>query len=173
MRAGGTPFARSTINDKLTGVSRPSWEFVEAFVEACARFGPVPPEQADLRRWRHRYHEMLQDLAARRTGQRRGTEAAAELDAATVPDRPVLAPRELPPDVTDFTGRADELAGLDDLLATAGRAAAAVTIGLVSGTAGAGKTALTVHWAHRVVDSFPDGHAVRRAPAARPARRRQ
>ena len=157
MRAGGTPFARSTINDKLTGVSRPTWEFVEAFVAACTRFGPVPPEQTDLRRWRHWYHEMLQDLAARRSGQRRGTEAAAELEAATAPDRPVLAPRELPPDVADFTGRADELAGLDDLLATAGRAAAAVTIGLVSGTAGAGKTALTVHWAHRVADSFPDG----------------
>jgi DNA-binding SARP family transcriptional activator/tetratricopeptide (TPR) repeat protein len=71
-------------------------------------------------------------------------------------------PRQLPADVAGFTGRAAELAALDLLLPPAcggagpGRAAAAV-ISAVSGTAGVGKSALAVHWAHRVADRFGDG----------------
>jgi tetratricopeptide (TPR) repeat protein len=66
-------------------------------------------------------------------------------------------PRELPPDVTGFTGRADQLAALDQLLDSAGAAAPAIVISAVSGTAGVGKTALAVHWAHRMASHFPDG----------------
>jgi tetratricopeptide (TPR) repeat protein len=61
-------------------------------------------------------------------------------------------PRELPPDVYGFTGRSEELNQLDSLLAEQTGTPAAV-----SGTAGVGKTALAVHWAHRVADRFPDG----------------
>jgi hypothetical protein len=50
MRASGRPFARSTVNDKLTGASRPSWEFVEAFVAACANGTRL--NEADLHKWR-------------------------------------------------------------------------------------------------------------------------
>jgi DNA-binding SARP family transcriptional activator/tetratricopeptide (TPR) repeat protein len=83
----------------------------------------------------------------------------------------VPVPRELPADVAAFTGRAAELAELDRLLAasvpgTDARAGAAeggngsvtaAVISAVSGTAGVGKTALAVHWAHQAVDHFPDG----------------
>jgi tetratricopeptide (TPR) repeat protein len=65
-------------------------------------------------------------------------------------------PHELPSDVYGFTGRSAELARLDALLAGAA-ASSAVVISAVSGTAGVGKTALAVHWAHRVADRFPDG----------------
>ncbi|WP_206061545.1 AfsR/SARP family transcriptional regulator [Nonomuraea basaltis] len=63
----------------------------------------------------------------------------------------------LPLDAYGFTGRQPELAWLDGVLAGAGRQPTAVVVSAVSGTAGVGKTALAVHWAHRVRDLFPDG----------------
>ncbi|GLI01810.1 SARP family transcriptional regulator [Phytohabitans aurantiacus] len=67
-------------------------------------------------------------------------------------------PSQLPADVASFTGRDSHLRQLDDLLAgmTTGRPRA-VVISAVSGTAGVGKTALAVHFAHRVRHRFPDG----------------
>jgi len=67
-------------------------------------------------------------------------------------------PRQLPPDVTNFTGRHTDLARLDDLLgrATTGHPQS-VVISAVAGPAGGGKTALAVHWAHRARGRFPDG----------------
>jgi DNA-binding SARP family transcriptional activator/DNA-binding XRE family transcriptional regulator/Tfp pilus assembly protein PilF len=62
-------------------------------------------------------------------------------------------PAQLPPDVGDFTGRATELAALDAFLPVTGDTAVVV----LSGTAGVGKTALAVRWAHRVAAAFPDG----------------
>ncbi|MDX3451625.1 BTAD domain-containing putative transcriptional regulator [Streptomyces sp. ME02-8801-2C] len=61
-------------------------------------------------------------------------------------------PALLPYDVPFFTGRPDELSRLDALFADGGSA-----IGALTGPAGAGKTALAVHWAHRARDRFPDG----------------
>jgi DNA-binding SARP family transcriptional activator/tetratricopeptide (TPR) repeat protein len=69
-----------------------------------------------------------------------------------------LVPRELPADVAAFTGRAAEIAELDRLLATSAvDGTAAVVISAVSGTAGVGKTALAVRWAHQAAHLFPDG----------------
>jgi tetratricopeptide (TPR) repeat protein len=64
-------------------------------------------------------------------------------------------PAELPADVAAFTGRDAELAAVDRLLAPA--ETGALPIVAVSGTAGVGKTALVLHWAHRARDRFPDG----------------
>jgi DNA-binding SARP family transcriptional activator len=66
-------------------------------------------------------------------------------------------PAQLPATVRGVTGRDTELRELDDLLTEAGDQPATVLITAVSGTAGIGKTALAVHWAHRVADRFPDG----------------
>jgi DNA-binding SARP family transcriptional activator/Tfp pilus assembly protein PilF len=68
------------------------------------------------------------------------------------------APRQLPAPVAHFTGRARELATLTRLLdQPAEPAPPAVVISAIGGTAGVGKTALAVHWAHQVADRFPDG----------------
>ena len=66
-------------------------------------------------------------------------------------------PRQLPPDLRGFAGRADELRRLDAILDGSGEQDTAPTICALAGTAGVGKTALAVHWAHRVADRFPDG----------------
>ena len=66
-----------------------------------------------------------------------------------------LTPAQLPADVPDFTGREPHLRRLDGFVPiSAGDPPAVVAI---AGAAGVGKTALAVHWAHRVSDRFPDG----------------
>lgn len=84
-------------------------------------------------------------------------------DAPSPPGRAEPRPRgtsaQLPPDVMAFTGRAAELRCLDALVAgpTGPRAPYGVLLGLVTGPAGAGKSGLAVHWAHRSAPAFPDG----------------
>jgi tetratricopeptide (TPR) repeat protein len=107
----------------------------------------------------------LQDLQHRiLTGQT----APAARDLATIapnagaPEVPVrieapAVPAHLPPDVRCFTGREAQLAQLDELVSAAGDQPTTVVIASVSGTAGVGKTALAVHWAHRAREGFPDG----------------
>ncbi|HVQ91253.1 MAG TPA: tetratricopeptide repeat protein [Mycobacteriales bacterium] len=80
---------------------------------------------------------------------------APRTGGASVPRRPV--PAHLPPDVYGFTGRTAQLDALDELLARAADQPTAVVISALSGTAGVGKTALAVHWAHQVSKQFPDG----------------
>ena len=65
-------------------------------------------------------------------------------------------PAQLPLDVHGFTGRTAQLRLLDNFLADLNHPGA-VVITAIAGTAGVGKTALAVHWAHRVRDRFPDG----------------
>lgn len=68
-----------------------------------------------------------------------------------------VIPKLLPRTAGGFTGRLDELAQLSAILATADEHGTTVVIGVLSGTAGVGKTALAVLWGHRVADRFPDG----------------
>ncbi|MBN6036119.1 BTAD domain-containing putative transcriptional regulator [Amycolatopsis sp. 195334CR] len=100
-------------------------------------------------------------LAACRTARRvlrdeLGLEPGAELreleqaifeGRETEPAGPSPVPAQLPAQARGFTGRERELAELDVL----------TPLSVITGTAGAGKTALALRWAHRTRDRFPDG----------------
>jgi hypothetical protein len=66
---------------------------------------------------------------------------------------PHPAPHQLPSDPTKFTGRGEHLRELNELAAEDSPSRIAV----ITGQPGVGKTALAVHWAHQVLDRFPDG----------------
>jgi tetratricopeptide (TPR) repeat protein/transcriptional regulator with XRE-family HTH domain len=67
-------------------------------------------------------------------------------------------PRQLPAAVAGFTGRAAELKALTRILDGAvAYAPGTAVISAIGGTAGVGKTALALHWAHQVADRFGDG----------------
>ena len=92
--------------------------------------------------------------------------ASARLGHAVAPGHPACArserseasgpvvPKQLPASVAAFAGRRAQLATLSQLMPEPGGSAKVVTI---SGTAGIGKTALAVHWAHQAAGQFPDG----------------
>ncbi|WP_062217479.1 BTAD domain-containing putative transcriptional regulator [Streptomyces sp. NBRC 109706] len=66
-------------------------------------------------------------------------------------------PAQLPTNVSGFVGRDAELAELDQVLLHDSTPQGPVVVSAVTGTAGVGKTALAVRWAHRARDHFPDG----------------
>ncbi|MDG9673901.1 tetratricopeptide repeat protein [Micromonospora sp. DH14] len=124
-----TGWSHTAIAEYLTGKTLPPTDRLDALVRLL---GATPVEQGALATARDRIAER------RRRAPRR-------------PHR--MVPRQLPADVATLVGRDDELAVLDTLVA----APTALVIAAISGTAGVGKTALAVHWAHRVADRFDDG----------------
>ena len=82
---------------------------------------------------------------------RPGRTGAAPAGQATV------VPRQLPAGVAHFAGRTAELSELAAWQQEAASADGAAKVLVIGGTAGAGKTALAVHWAHQSAGEFPDG----------------
>ena len=83
-------------------------------------------------------------------------ETRTDADMKTGP--PAAVPAQLPHRIPDFTGRDAELRQLGALVHRgSGDAENFVVITVITGTAGVGKSALAVHWAHQVRDLFPDG----------------
>lgn len=70
---------------------------------------------------------------------------------------PLARPRQLPATVRQFAGRTAELRILSDLIPDVSATGTTAVITAVDGTAGIGKTALALYWAHQVADKFPDG----------------
>ncbi|MFE2333532.1 AfsR/SARP family transcriptional regulator [Streptomyces coelicoflavus] len=71
--------------------------------------------------------------------------------APAEPSRHRWVPRQLPRAPHRFVGRNTELRLLDACRREDGAPA------VIVGPAGAGKTALALHWAHRIADGYPDG----------------
>jgi NB-ARC domain/Domain of unknown function (DUF4062) len=157
----GSPVPKET-------VSYTSWKFIEAGVAGLPRLvllldeiAEVPAGVADANRtaveaFRQRLVEAGLTCAWFATVD--GLELAAfqalkewaGADARAVP-------RQLPPAIRYFAGRSGELAMLTGLLRGHVETGGTVVISAIGGTAGVGKTALAVYWAHQVADRFPDG----------------
>ncbi|MFL6141544.1 MAG: BTAD domain-containing putative transcriptional regulator [Labedaea sp.] len=132
----------------------------ELWVLALYRCGRQAEALAALQRIRTRMVDELgiEPGPALRALRQRILRADAGLDPATEALDPGPAvPAQLPADVPGFCGRTGELAELDRVLAGSRRDRTHPVVVALSGTAGVGKTALAVHWAHRVRPAFPDG----------------
>lgn len=103
--------------------------------------------------------EEAYELIRGRLAEELGTDPAPELRDAHVrlSDRPERVPRQLPPGIARFVGRARYLADLNQLLMRH-KTGGLPTIAAIHGAGGVGKTSLALHWAHQVGDQFPDGH---------------
>ena len=141
--------SHTTVSAAFSEPRLPRWGMLELLVETLG--GDVA-----------RIHELWLAASANPgspiAGPRPDGGPAARAGTGAPPDRAALAdrpaepvPRQLPLDVAAFTGRDDELTRLDEALGSAARIVA------LTGTAGVGKTALAVHWAHRVAGGFGGG----------------
>jgi tetratricopeptide (TPR) repeat protein len=133
--AAATGWSHGIIGEYLSGKVLPPTDRFDALIRLL---GAAPSEQGALATARDRVHE-----------RRRG---ALSTEDATAP----AVPRQLPGDVYGFVGRTRELEQLDGLIDQAEHQSAPLVVA-VCGTAGVGKTALTVRWAHRVANRFGDG----------------
>jgi hypothetical protein len=141
-------YSRSQLYEILDGrISRPpEWDrLVEPLVRVC-----TGNDEGAVAEWRQR-HDVLAEVYSALRNQHRQHGTPSSTGVARV------VPAQLPTDVDVFTGRANELAELDHHLAVMSGTSTAVMISVVSGSAGVGKTALAVRWAHRVQDRFPGG----------------
>lgn len=90
------------------------------------------------------------------SGQVTGTAIqAGSIGQVVLPAPVVPVPRQLPPGIRDFAGRARELAELDAAVTVSAAGSGALTV--VEGMGGVGKTSLVIRCAQQVADRFPDG----------------
>jgi hypothetical protein len=133
-------YSHTALSSVLAGGRMPSLGLTLAFVRACG---------GDEEQWRAAWREA--DSRVRRL-----PPCAAPPRGARPPDGRQV-PAELPHDAPGFVGRVGELAGLRALIDRGGKRGGGQLVAVIEGPAGAGKTALAVHFAHQVTRSYPDG----------------
>jgi DNA-binding SARP family transcriptional activator/tetratricopeptide (TPR) repeat protein len=121
--------------------------------------GPAQPKSAGSAQTPDAPGEPVTGTRGSDRGPLRDTTGPADpaADRAGSPAAAPVVPRQLPAGVAHFAGRTAQLAELRAWLQAAGSSDEAVRVLVIGGTAGAGKTALAVHWAHQSAAEFPDG----------------
>ncbi|WP_157641070.1 ATP-binding protein [Longispora albida] len=132
--AAATGVPRSTLSGYLSGETLMPADVLDAVVLALGA------SAEDCRRWATAWEKAAVASLAQ-------PPATPEAEGSA---HPVPVPRQLPPRTADFVGRDDALDALERLGSGAG-------LLMITGAAGAGKTALAVEWSHRVRPAFPDG----------------
>jgi tetratricopeptide (TPR) repeat protein len=146
-RAGVSP---SHVSDVLRGWKTPSPEVAAALARVL---GAGDGDIIKVRQWAGQARELRHYQRTHPAPAGRSPQDPPAASGAV----PTL-PRELPTGVPHFTGRTEELKTLTGLLGQPGeRTPGTVVISAIGGTAGVGKTALAVYWAHQVASWFPDG----------------
>lgn len=139
--------------------------FAQSWITALCHVGRPGDARRFLGEFRRRFRsEMRADPAVTLPDPAVALPAPAETIVGSAPPKPV-GPRQLPKDITDFTGHDELLARLDELTAAPDRRA---NIVVISGMPGVGKTTLATHWAHLRRDRFPDGQLYLNAQAYGP-----
>ncbi|WP_238434247.1 helix-turn-helix domain-containing protein [Micromonospora tarensis] len=158
--AARTGWSRGIIGEYFAGNILPPPERFDALIRLL---GATPAEQGVLATARDRIEERRRrPTRDHATTGRAVVRARAGGPRTGTPSIRLPVPRQLPPALPGFVGRAAQLAQLDSESAGIGVAGevdgvAPVAVLTLSGTAGVGKTTLAVHWAHRIADRFPDG----------------
>ncbi|GLY31483.1 tetratricopeptide repeat protein [Kineosporia sp. NBRC 101731] len=130
--------SRTTVSAVFSEPRPPRWGLLELVVEALG----ADPEP---------FHQMW----LRATGDEPPDGGPPASVIPTRPVTPAATLRQAPSAVNGFIGRDALIDGLDALLRP--EPFTAVPIGVLTGTAGVGKTSLARQWAHRRADRFPDG----------------
>jgi tetratricopeptide (TPR) repeat protein/DNA-binding XRE family transcriptional regulator len=134
--------ARAIANMERGRTARPHHRSVRTLADALGLSGPE--------------RKRLIDAAHVMAGTGGERESGLPAAAGTLAPGWSAVPHQLPASVRHFTGRTAELKALTNLLDSAsGNGAPAIAA--LAGTAGVGKSALAVYWAHLIADQFPDG----------------
>jgi tetratricopeptide (TPR) repeat protein/transcriptional regulator with XRE-family HTH domain len=156
--AARTGLSVRAIGDLERGrTARPHSRSVKVLAQALGLAEPAYEQLMDLLR-----QQLAADAAAPAGSAAPAGEQIAQAQGGA--GRPVAGgarpvPAQLPADIADFTGRAEQMARLEQVVAAGVRAGqpGAVTVAVVTGAGGTGKTTLAVHAAHVVASWFPDG----------------
>jgi tetratricopeptide (TPR) repeat protein len=156
--SGRVRLSKSQVSNILNGRVRqlPDWRVVSALVTSFDTYAQDRGRTQNLSVsvsvegfWRPRY--TVVEHAFQQAQRDRGNASVP----AGKPSREWVVQRQLPAVVRQFVGRTNELEMLTKLINNGDTKA--VVISAIDGTAGIGKTALAIHWAHSVAERFPDG----------------